>query len=126
MREAYCEEKKQSKSSTTNMPLNLLMITTSPHSGSLQLAIKFFTGCELMMLLFGGGAGQVMCLCIQTCSICYLHWCLTHTDGICNVLIFLSLSLFLFTKMPTRSTNFTNSSLLGTVKMHKFFCVYLK
>lgn len=44
MREAYCEEKKQSKSSTTNMPLNLLMITTSPYSGSLQLAIKFFTG----------------------------------------------------------------------------------
>lgn len=41
------EGKKQSESSTTNMPLNLLMISTSPYSSSLQLAIKFLTGVNL-------------------------------------------------------------------------------
>lgn len=72
--------KKQSKSSTTNMPLNLLMISTSPYSGSLQLAIKFLTDVDSWGSCFS--AGQVLRSCIRTSSICYFQWCLTHTEGI--------------------------------------------
>ena len=104
MREGSCEgEKKQSKSSTTNMPLSLLMVSTSPYSGSLQLAIKVLTVVDSWCSCLS--AGQVVQSCIQTHTICYFHWCLAHTEGI--IMLYFSLSLvFFFTLMAPRSTIF--------------------
>lgn len=73
-------EKKQSKSSTTSMLLNPLMISTSPQSGSLQLAIKLSTGVDLWCSC--SSAGQDTRSCTRTCTICYFQWRLTHPGSI--------------------------------------------
>lgn len=63
-------KKKQSKSSTSNMPLNLLMLATSPYSSSLQLAIKPLMGVDLWCSC---SAGQVPRSRIKTCSSSYFQ-----------------------------------------------------
>lgn len=83
--------KKQSESSTTNIPLNFLMISTSPYSSSLQLAIKFLMGVDGCSRL---STGQVIRSCIKTCTICYFQWYLTHAEGTAKYCKFLSFLLF--------------------------------
>lgn len=78
-RERLTAKKKQSKSSTTNMPLNLLMVSTSPYSSSLQLAIKLLMGVDLWCSC---SAGQVTRSHIKTYTISYFQWSLTHRKDI--------------------------------------------
>lgn len=121
MREGSCEgEKKQSKSSTTNMPLSLLMVSTSPYSGSLQLAIKVLTVVDSWCSRLS--AGQVVQSCIQTHTICYFRWCLAQTEGI--MMLYFSLSpVFSFTFMATWSTIFSQKIVWKT-SFSYFWCAF--
>lgn len=111
--ERLTAKKKQSKSSTTNMPLNLLMVSTSPYSSSLQLAIKLLMGVDLWCSC---SAGQVTRSHIKTYTISYFQWSLTHRKDISFFLsFFFCLQLFL------REKN-TISSTWVRLQKHKFLC----
>ncbi len=96
--------KKQSKSSKTNMPLNLLMSSTSPYYGSPLLAITLWTSEDSWCSCLS--TGQVVRSCVQTCTICYFYWSVTHTESVIT-LDLLFPTPFLFTRTPPRTTCFT-------------------
>lgn len=111
--ERLTAKKKQSKSSTTNMPLNLLMVSTSPYSSSLQLAIKLLMAVDLWCSC---SAGQVTRSHIKTYTISYFQWSLTHRKDISFFLSFLLSSIISQEKKPISST-------WVRLQKHKFLCV---
>lgn len=123
--ERLTAKKKQSKSSTPNMPLNLLMVSTSPYSSSLQLAIKLLMGVDLWCSC---SAGQVTRSHIKTYTISYFQWSLTHRKDISFFLsFFFCLQLFLREKIQfqVHESDFrsTNSSVSANLFHQTLLCL---
>lgn len=122
--ERLTAKKKQSKSSTTNMPLNLLMVSTSPYSSSLQLAIKLLMGVDLWCSC---SAGQVTRSHIKTYTISYFQWSLTHRKDI-SFFLFFCLQLFLRKKkqFQVHESDFRSTNSSVSANLFHQSLLYLK